>query len=222
MKKFVVYMRVSTKRQGDSGLGLDGQKRDIWLYLDHYYPGAYLVLKEFVEVCSAKSEGNRPMLQEALELCRQEGAILVVDKLDRLSRRVAYIATLMEDKKVKFKVASIPNADNMQLHIYAVMAEKEREFISIRVTSALKEAKKRGVKLGQTESGRHTKKLNAFTFYNGLGKTFLNILEKCKGSNRMAARELTRLKIPTSQGKTEWTSTQVRRAIASIEEFKQL
>ena len=145
--KFVIYYRVSTKAQGASGLGLSAQERDVRLYLDNYAPEDHQVLAEITEIESGK-EDQRPELQQAIELCKREQATLLVSKLDRLSRRVSYIATLMEERKLEFKVASMPSADKFQLHIYAALAEQERDFISKRTKAALAEARAKGVVLG--------------------------------------------------------------------------
>ena len=147
MKQFVIYTRVSTKSQGDSGLGLEAQERDIRLYLENYAEQQHEVIGTFCDVESG-TKADRPQLQEALELVRRKQATLLVAKLDRLSRKVSFIATLMDDKKVDFKVASMPTADKVMLHIYAVLSEAERDFISTRTKAALQEAKARGVKLG--------------------------------------------------------------------------
>jgi len=145
--KFVIYYRVSTKTQGASGLGLSAQERDVQVYLENYAPEGYEVVAEITEVESGK-ENQRPELSQAIEICKREQAVLLVSKLDRLSRRVSFIATLMEDRKLEFKVASMPLADKFQLHIYAALAEQERDFISKRTKAALAEAKARGVVLG--------------------------------------------------------------------------
>lgn len=147
MKQFVIYRRVSTEEQGRSGLGLEAQDRDIGLYLDNYAEVPFEVLAEFLEVQSGK-DNDRPELAKALDLCRRTGAELLVAKLDRLSRRVSFIAALMDDPKIKLRVAAMPNADKFQLHIYAALAEQERDFISLRTKAALAEAKARGRKLG--------------------------------------------------------------------------
>ena len=142
---FVLYRRVSTRDQGASGLGLAAQLRDCELYLASQ-PGAE-VLGDFIEITSgAKSE--RPQLKAALALCRQTGAKLLVAKLDRLSRVVSEIALLMDDKSVDFVVARFPQASRFELHLYAALAEQERQFISQRTKAALAVAKTRGVKLG--------------------------------------------------------------------------
>lgn len=148
---YVILYRVSTKGQGDSGLGLDAQKRDAELFLNDYADQP-TVIAEFVEIESGKLDlDKRPTLKKAIELCTQHNATLLISKLDRLSRRVSVISHLMEI--VTVKVASMPLADNFQLHIFAALAEQEREFISKRTKAALAAAKARGVKLGGTGAG---------------------------------------------------------------------
>ena len=147
MNKFVIYKRVSSKEQGKSGLGLEAQERDIKLFLENYADTPYEVIGEFVEVQSGK-DNIRKELNAAIALAKKEKAILCVSKLDRLSRRVSFIASLMEDRELDFKVAQMPYADKFQLHIYAALAEQERSFISQRTKAALKAAKERGIKLG--------------------------------------------------------------------------
>ncbi len=145
MKQFVVYYRVSTKKQGDSGLGLEAQKRDINLFLDNYAEQPFEVVGEFTDTDSG-SKSNRIEYQKAVALAQKLKATLLVAKLDRVSRDVEEIAGLI--KRVTLRVAQMPHADNFQLHIYAALAEQEREFISQRTKAALQEAKARGVKLG--------------------------------------------------------------------------
>ena len=145
MKQFVIYTRVSTKRQGKSGLGLEAQQRDIELYLQNYAEVPYEVLGSFCDIESGK-HSDRPELNKAMDLAIQSKATLLVAKLDRLSRDVELIAGVI--KRCDLIVASMPNADKFQLHIYAALAEQEREFISVRTKAALAEAKAKGVKLG--------------------------------------------------------------------------
>lgn len=144
-ERFVLYRRVSTDEQGRSGLGLEAQKRDLDLYLAQQ-DGAEVVA-DLVEVASG-GKSDRPVLTEALALCRKQKATLLVAKLDRLSRNVAFVATLLEDKSVEFVVASLPQASRFELHLYAALAEQEREWVSLRTKAALDAARKRGVKLG--------------------------------------------------------------------------
>jgi DNA invertase Pin-like site-specific DNA recombinase len=145
MQKYVIYKRVSTKGQGDSGLGLEAQDRDIRIFLESYAPD-HDVLGVFTDVQSGKAGVNRPEFGKAFELACKAEATLLVAKLDRISRDVETIAGLI--KRVDLTVAVMPHADTFQLHIYAALAEQEREFISIRTKQALAEAKARGAKLG--------------------------------------------------------------------------
>ena len=147
MRRYITYKRVSTEDQGRSGLGLEAQERDIQLFLENYSETPYEVLKEFVEV-ETSTDNNRPELTAAIAMAKQHQATLVVAKLDRLSRKMSFIASLMEDKALEFKVAQMPYADKFQLHIYAALAEQERDFISARTKAALAAAKARGQKLG--------------------------------------------------------------------------
>ncbi|WP_417782559.1 recombinase family protein [Terasakiella pusilla] len=148
MMKYVTYKRVSTKDQGKSGLGLDAQERDIQLFLENYSGVPWEVVAEYTEVQSG-ADSERPVLSEAITLAKKEGAILLVAKLDRLSRKVSFIATLMDDKKLDLKVAVMPNADKFQLHIYAALAEQERDFISTRTKAALAEVKRKAYEEGR-------------------------------------------------------------------------
>lgn len=147
MRRYVTYRRVSSQEQGKSGLGLEAQARDIQLFLDNYAETPYEMVGDFVEIHSG-ADNDRPQLNFAIALARKTGAVLVVAKLDRLSRRVSFLASLMEEKGMDFKVAQMPYADRFQLHIYAALAEQERAFISERTVAALQAAKERGVRLG--------------------------------------------------------------------------
>lgn len=147
MIKYVTYIRVSTKEQGRSGLGLEAQERDINLFLENFSGEPWEIAGSFKDIQSG-TEDDRPELLKAIDQAKKQKAVLLVAKLDRLSRRVSFVASLMEDKRLQFRVASMPHADKFQLHIYAALAEQEREFISARTKAALHEAKRRGVKLG--------------------------------------------------------------------------
>ena len=147
MEQFVTYTRVSTKRQGRSGLGLEAQQRDMDLYFTNYATEPYEIIGQYCDIESGMKSDN-VQFNQAVELAKRTGATLLVAKLDRISRRVSVIAGLMEDKRLKLRVASMPNADNFQLHIFAALAEQERQFISLRTKGALQAARARGVKLG--------------------------------------------------------------------------
>jgi DNA invertase Pin-like site-specific DNA recombinase len=146
MKQFIKYYRVSTRSQADSGLGLLAQQRDIDLYLSTYAETPWEVIADFTDVQSGKDD-NRPELQKAMTLAEETGATLLIAKLDRISRRVSFISAIMERKRLNLTVATMPNADKFQLHIYAALAEQEREFISLRTKQALAPLKGTG-KLG--------------------------------------------------------------------------
>ena len=142
-KYYVAYYRVSTDRQGKSGLGLEAQQEAV---RQHLNLGEMLV-REYTEVESGK-KSNRPKLVEALEFCKQHNATLLIAKLDRLGRNVSFIASLM-DSGVSFTCCDNPHASKFMLHMLAAFAEHEREQISQRTKQALAAAKARGVKLGE-------------------------------------------------------------------------
>lgn len=141
--RFIAYYRVSTDRQGKSGLGLEAQRASVHTFLNG---GKWILAAEFVEVESGK-RSDRPQLGAALAACKKHKAKLVIAKLDRLSRNVAFIATLMESK-IEFVAADNPHASEFTVHILAAVAEHERKMISRRTRDALAAAKARGVKLG--------------------------------------------------------------------------
>ena len=141
--KFVSYLRVSTARQGRSGLGLEAQRKAVADYLNG---GAWDLTGEFVEVESGKLDG-RPQLEAALAMCELTGATLVVAKLDRLSRNVAFLAAL-QDSGARFVAADMPEANELTIHIMAAVAQAERKATSKRTKEALAAAKARGTKLG--------------------------------------------------------------------------
>ena len=148
MKRYVKYLRVSTREQGRSGLGLEGQERDINHYLQtHHQDTPYEVVGRFVEVHSG-SDDSRTELLKSIQLVKEMKGILIVSKLDRLSRKVSFISKLMEDKELELGVSSLPNSTKFQLHIYSCLSEQERDFISQRTKSGLQSLKDRGVKLG--------------------------------------------------------------------------
>jgi DNA invertase Pin-like site-specific DNA recombinase len=141
--KHVAYYRVSTAKQGRSGLGLDAQRKAVADYLNG---GPWELIGEFMETESGKLD-ERPKLKEALSLCELTGATLVVAKLDRLSRNVAFLATL-QDSGARFVGADLPEANELTIHIMAAVAQAERKAISRRTKEALAAAKARGTKLG--------------------------------------------------------------------------
>lgn len=142
--KLVTYLRVSTARQGASGLGLEAQRNAIEGYAK---ARSASIVREFVEVESGKSSSNRPELAAALHLAKVTGSLLVIAKMDRLSRNAAFLLTLRESG-VKFIAADMPDANELTVGIMALVAQQEREAISTRTKDALQAAKARGTKLG--------------------------------------------------------------------------
>lgn len=143
MEKYVSYLRVSTDRQGVSGLGIDAQRASIKRHID-LFQGE--LLAELVEVESGK-RNDRPVLEEAINLCRRSRATLLVAKLDRLSRTVAFMSRLVESG-IDFVAVDNPHANKLMIHVLSAFAEHERDMISARTSAALQAAKGRGVKLG--------------------------------------------------------------------------
>lgn len=143
MNRYVAYFRVSTANQGRSGLGLAAQRTKI----DAFLTGDDEVIAEFVEVQSGKTD-NREELWKAIACAKKCGAKILIAKLDRFSRKVSFIAGIME-QGIGLAVAEMPHASDFQLHIFAALAQEERRLISERTRAALSEARKRGVVLGK-------------------------------------------------------------------------
>jgi DNA invertase Pin-like site-specific DNA recombinase len=140
---FVAYYRVSTDRQGRSGLGLDAQAESV---RQHVARAGGDIIAAFTEVESGK-RSDRPELAQAMDIARRRKATLIIARLDRLSRNLAFIANLMESH-VDFIACDNPYATRLTLHILAAVAEHEREMISARTKAALAAAKARGTRLG--------------------------------------------------------------------------
>ena len=143
--QYVIYYRVSTKRQGDSGLGLDAQRA----YIEHYYHDKQII-GEFTDVQSGKDVFNRPELTKALALCKDQRAILVVAKIDRLSRNTEQALAIYRELAGRLESCDVPNLDKFTLTLFMAIADRERELISIRTTGALIQKVKRS---GQWRKG---------------------------------------------------------------------
>ncbi|MBM1690694.1 recombinase family protein [Sulfitobacter geojensis] len=217
MKQYVVYKRVSTAAQGRSGLGVEAQQRDIDLFLSNFSDAPYEVIGDFIDVQSGNDD-ERPELSKAIDLAKKAGAELLVSKLDRLSRRVSYIAALMEEKKLVLRVASMPTADSFQLHIYAALAEQERNFISLRTKAALAEAKARGQALGgmrdKTMRRNEVVRENAERRARSIAGIIVPLREVGTSLRKIAA-ELNSAGVQTAQGGV-WSATQVQRTLLRI------
>lgn len=141
---YVAYLRVSTKKQGYSGLGLEAQREIILRHLQNKKP-----IAEFVEVESGRKI-ERPKLKEALNVCRKKGAVLIVAKLDRLARNVSFLSNLL-DSGVEIIFCDFPQANKMVLHILSAISQYEAELTALRTKQALEAKKLRGFKLGNPE-----------------------------------------------------------------------
>jgi len=194
MSRYVAYYRVSTAAQGRSGLGLGAQKARILEFVTE----ADEIIAEYVEVQSGKSD-VREVLWEAIAAAKRHGAKVLIAKLDRFSRKVSFIAGIME-QGVGLVVADMPNASDFQLHIFAALAQEERRMISERTRLALAEAKRRGVRLGGNGSvlaARHRQQ--AFEHAFALAPIVQPLIDQ-RQSYSAIARHLNNLGITTAKG----------------------
>jgi DNA invertase Pin-like site-specific DNA recombinase len=222
---FVAYYRLSTSKQG---LGLDAQKELVTRYLNG---GDWTLAGEFTDIESGKRSDNRPRLQEALTLCRESGATLLIAKLDRLSRNLAFLSALMESE-VTFIACDMPIASKVTLQFMAVMAEYEREMISTRTKEGLKAITERVAK-----DGSYTSKAGNVITHLGTPKPeasdttkaraaraatadeharklapMIRMMRKGGATLKQIAEELTRTKVETSRGGA-WDATTVKRIL---------
>lgn len=222
--KFVSYYRVSTQKQGRSGLGLEAQKSAVEAYLKAH---CGVELASFTEIESGKNDA-RPQLQAALLRCRQTRATLLVAKLDRLSRNAAFLMNLQDAgvNGVKFEALDIPQANTLTIGIMALLAQQERELISARTRASLAARKARGLPLGTPRDlsayakragklGRAANAANA----KARAKEIAPQIEAARAAGcaslRQVAAYLNDLEITTPRGKS-WTATAVKNAQALI------
>jgi DNA invertase Pin-like site-specific DNA recombinase len=211
--KYVAYYRVSTERQGVSGLGLDAQRDAVARYLNG---GAWQMVAEFVEVESGKRSNNRPQLQAALAAARKARATLLVAKLDRLSRNVHFLSGLLESK-VRFRLCDMPEADKTQVQMLAVFAEWEARRISERTKSALAAKKARGDKLGNAHllvPGNALAKEQAKERADALRAT-LQGFQRQGMTHREMVEELNRAGVPAARGGA-WGLVQLQRVLRRL------
>jgi DNA invertase Pin-like site-specific DNA recombinase len=199
---FVGYFRVSTDRQGLSGLGLEAQHKAVSDYLNG---GKWEMVGEFVEVESGK-RSDRPELGKALMLCRQRKATLIVAKLDRLARNVHFVSGLMESG-VDFVAVDMPHANRLTIHILAAVAEHERQCISDRTKAALAAAKARGTKLGNPNLATNNAAV-ARKHAETLRPIVAEIRKQGIRSARGIADELNRREVPAARG-SQWHANSV-------------
>lgn len=202
--KYVAYYRVSTDRQGKSGLGLEAQRKAI---IDHLNGNGARVLAEYTEVESGKRT-SRPELIKALAACKEHKATLVIAKLDRLARNVHFVSGLMESG-VEFLAVDMPYANRLTVHILAAVAEHEREMISQRTKVALAAAKARGVTLGRARKNRAA----ANAFAKGLKSVIRGLAGEGITSVRKVTEALNERGVEAPRG-GRWHATSVARLLA--------
>jgi DNA invertase Pin-like site-specific DNA recombinase len=210
--KFIAYYRVSTARQGGSGLGLEAQQKAVADYLN----GGEWELEEYVEIESGKSDKNRPQLSLAISACKKQKATLIIAKLDRLSRNVAFTAALMESG-VEFLAVDNPHANKLMIHMLAAFAEHEREVISQRTKVALKIAKSRGVQLGKHSAVLSKQNAEQAMQHAKEIAPYVNPLRQIHRSLRKLTDAMNKLEVPTSREGSKWHVTSVRRLLSRLD-----
>lgn len=211
---FIAYLRVSTQRQGQSGLGLEAQREAVEQYASRV---AEPILGTFTEVESG-AQKDRPELAAALRECRRTKSVLLIARLDRLSRSLSFIAQLLE-AGVEIRAADMPEANRMMLQMLAVFAEHERRLISERTKAALAAARARGVELGA--NGRKLALLNketATVFAQSIAPIVLSLAAR-NMSMRGIADELNAIGIASREGCT-WHPASVSRVLSRLEKRK--
>lgn len=228
--QFVAYHRVSTAKQGASGLGLAAQRQAVREHLAQH--GGELI-GEFEEVESGK-RSDRPALAQAMERCRLTGSTLLIAKLDRLSRNVHFLSGLME-QGVDFVACDMPSANKFTVHIMAAVAQQEREAISARTRAALGSIRSRlaageahvsrksgrtltrlgnpqGLKVRRPDLGTAAKREKADAFASGVLPTIRGIQADGAVSLAAIAARLNELRVRTARG-NDWTPMAVKRVL---------
>jgi len=219
MKKAICYTRVSTKQQKESGLSLDAQKKDCKALAKKR---DYKIIACFEEIESGKNDARKE-LQQALNLCREENAILIISRLDRLARNAAFLMRL-QDSDVDFVCCDMEGANKFTVGVMALLAQQERELISARTKAALKTLKDKGVKLGspkpiseETRAKAHKARHNqAMEFYRDIQDTVL-IYRRDGFSYREIAEKLNDAGKRTQADKPH-TAMSVRRLVLRLED----
>jgi len=213
---YVTYYRVSTQRQGQSGLGLEAQRSAVQAYL-----AGKEIIAEFTEVESGR-KNNRPQLAAALALAKKQKATLVIAKLDRLARNVHFISGLLESN-VQFVAADMPEADRTFLQMVAVFAEWEARKISERTKLALAEAKLRGTKLGSpsphigSKAGLKAINDRCNVYLENISPILQDIVGDVGFNLRAIAARLQRRGIKTATGLDVWHPAQVGKLLRKVQ-----
>lgn len=216
--KFITYYRVSTAKQGKSGLGLEAQREAVAAYIKN--TGGE-VIAEFEEIETGKGSNaleRRPQLRGALAACKKQGAMLLIAKLDRLARNVHFVAGLIETG-INFVAADMPQADKVMIQMHAVMSEHERDQISARTKAALAAAKARGKVLGMAGSANlksniEARQQAADSFAEGMRPLIEGMKERGLSQRKMV-ETLNASRTPASKG-GEWGLSQLQRVISRL------
>lgn len=213
MKKAIAYYRVSTDRQGKSGLGLEAQAEAVSRFTIHE---GYEVISEFTEIESGR-KNKRPQLLAALEQCKKQRAVLIIAKLDRLGRNVAFISNLMESR-VEFKAVDNPHANELMIHLLAAFAQHERKQISTRTKEALQVSKRRGVVLGKygREVLSQENRQAADDFAHQMKPVIAQIKKEGFKTVRAICDELNRRKISPARAGSVWHLPTVHQLLKRI------
>jgi DNA invertase Pin-like site-specific DNA recombinase len=213
--KFVAYYRVSTARQGRSGLGLEAQQSLIQNFLNG---GNWELVAEFTEIESGKSDQNRPQLAAAMAACKKLKATLVVANVARFSRNLSFIAAQL-DKGFKFVAADMPDANELTLHVVAAVDQATRKTIGVNTKAALQAAKARGVQLG-TNGKLLARKYRSEAL--GRASGLADVVRGLQGTHRSVralAEALNARGVPTPKG-GQWHASSVHRLLRRIEETR--
>ena len=205
MKKYIAYYRVSRKEQGISGLGLSAQRTSVTNFVKNQEG---TIIQEFTEIETGTNKRERIEIHRAIELAKIEGAILVIAKLDRLSRNVNFVSSLM-DAGIEFVAVDMPSANHFTIHIFSALAEQEAKLISSRTRLALAELKKKGIALGNPKNlndearAKGTQKVKENAINNDRNRQAQSIIVNCKEkgmSYRQIAEYLNELNFKTRYG----------------------
>jgi DNA invertase Pin-like site-specific DNA recombinase len=228
MKKFVSYYRVSRKEQGISGLGLSAQKSSVVKYVESQNG---VIVQEFTEIETGTNKRERIEIRKAIQLAKNEDAVLIIAKLDRLARNVSFVSSLM-DAGIEFLAVDMPSANNFTIHIFSALAEQEAKLISSRTRLALAELRKSGVSLGNPKNlnsdarAKGIQKIKENAINNDRNRQAQSVILSCKEkemSYRQIADYLNQLNFKTRHGNKFYAPTVLQlynRATAMVAEVQ--
>lgn len=205
MKKYIAYYRVSRKEQGISGLGLAAQRTSVTAYAKAQDG---IIIEEYTEVETGTNKRERIEIHNAIGRAKQEGAVLIIAKLDRLARQVTFVSSLL-DSGIEFVAVDMPTANNFTIHIFSALAEQEAKLISSRTKQALAELKNSGVALGTPKNldcaarAKGVQRIRENATNNDRNRQAQSVIISCKEkgmSYRQIAEYLNQLNFKTRYG----------------------